>query len=96
MKRLFLVPIALLLPAASAHGGPEIRDIQAAYGPLRDQQKALDVFPWANVCFRFLASRLKPDAEDTTHATTTVQVSSPGGKDLLQEHFSCDPPFIEP
>jgi hypothetical protein len=79
MTRFVLAPLVLILAAVTAQGKLELRDVQAAYGPVWPQRTSLDYYPPQDVIFfRFLITGAK--LKDGGELDTDVEVKLIDGK----------------
>jgi hypothetical protein len=85
MRRPCLFAAAMLVSGTTAHAGLEIRNIQAAYGPLGPERKVLNVYPSDEVVFRYLITGVKVDGEGRVVGELKLTLSAPDGRILLDE-----------
>ncbi|MBL8794710.1 MAG: hypothetical protein JNM56_12455 [Planctomycetia bacterium] len=82
MLRPFTAAAVLLLTAATAQAGLEIQNIQAAYGPLLPERKALEYYSLDLIYFRYLVSGAKTDAQGQVDVEATVKLLDANGKEV--------------
>jgi len=75
---------AALIPAASAaHAKLEIRDVQAAHGPLGPERRGLDFYPADEALFRYTVAGAQVDGDRKAVGETTTTLTGPDGTVLV-------------
>ena len=85
MRSPWLVAAALAVSGTSANAGLEIRDIQAAHGPLGPERKALEFYPSDEVFFRYLITGVEVDGEGRVVGELNLNLEAPDGRVLFDE-----------
>jgi hypothetical protein len=83
MLRIWLAVAALVLSATASQAKLEIQNIKAVHGLFGPERKSLKFFPSDQLCFRFILSGIKLDADGKIDASTTVNLVDADGKALL-------------
>src|SRR5262249_8063982 len=68
-----------------AQAGLELRDIQAAYGPLGPERKSLDVYPGDEVLFRFTVNGARLGKNGRTDGEMALQLANASGKVVFEK-----------
>src|SRR5262245_56968747 len=76
---------ALLLAAAVAQGGLEVRKVQAAYGLFGPERKTLELFPGDEVLFRFTVSGARLGDDGRTDIVLSLNLTNANSDILLAQ-----------
>ena len=87
MRGLWLAVAALSLSAAPARTTLEIRNIEAAYGPVGPVRPSADYYPGDEVFFRFLIAGAQLDAAGKMSCDLVLTLTGPGDRVLLNHAF---------
>ncbi len=75
--------LVLTMLAAPAWADLEIRDVQAAHGPLGPQRTSLRVAPGDEIVFRYRIAGIRTDQDGRAQAELRLQVTDADGKALI-------------
>jgi hypothetical protein len=87
MRGLWSAVAVLSVTAAPARAALEIRDIQAAYGPVGPVRPSADYYPGDEIFFRFLVAGAQPDAAGRLSCDLVITFTGPGDNVLLDRTF---------
>ena len=77
--------LVLTMLAAPAWADLEIRDVQAAYGPLGPERRSLEVAPGDEIFFRYTVTGIRTDNAGRAEGAVRLQVTDTDGNVLIDD-----------